>query len=160
MATVDLITSAGGYSNAQPVKFRSTDCITVSGCAIATKKVAWGGSANPKASIPWLPKADTPLLNADGRTMHPAWYRCFKWLFDEALGGINAPTVPAIVQSVVQTQTQVVDVAVAASTAQATANSAADAVNTTREVLINEGVGGAGQIPPAKKPGGPSQNEP
>lgn len=160
MATVDLITTGGGYSNAQPVKLRSADCVTCSGAAIAIGRVAWGGSDSPLDRVPWIPKAGTPLLGPDGRTMNPAWDRALRWLFEEYVGGIRAPTVPSITQSIVQTQTQVIQVAVAATTAQATANSAADAVNTTKQVLINEGVEGADQIPPAQKPGGPSQFEP
>lgn len=140
----------------------SVDLITCAGAAMSTGRVAWGGSGNPLSRIPWIPKAGTPLMATDARgqmtnQLNPAWDRCLRWLFEEYIGGVKSPPIQAITQTIIKTQTQVVEVAVAASTAQVTASSAADAVNTTREVLINGGVSGAEQIPPAKKPSnGPS----
>lgn len=158
MASVNLITSAGGYSSAQPFKLRSTDCQTFAGVAIATGRVAWGGSDSPLSRVPWLPKAGTPFLVIDGQgrmtnQVSPAWDRALRWLFEEYIGGIQAPTVAALTNSVEQTQQQVVQVQVQASTAQATANSAAESVNTTRQVLVDDGVPGAEQIPPARQSG-------
>lgn len=153
MASVALITSAGGYSSAMPFKVRATDLVTSAGVAIATGKVAWGGSESPLERVPWIPKAGTPLLMQDGRTMNPAWDRCFRWLFEQYIGGIQAPTVAALTTSVAHTQEQVVVAQVQAAAAQVTANSAAESVNTTRQVLVDDGVPGADQIPPARTPG-------
>lgn len=164
MASVSLITSAGGYSSAMPFKVRSASCVTYAGCAVATGRVAWGGTDSPLSRVPWIPKAGTPLLQVGGNgqmtnQLNPAWDRCLRWLFEEGIGGLNAPTLPQITQSVTQTQTQVVAVGVQASAAQSTANSAAESVNTTREVLINDGTPGAEQIPPART-GSPGSFEP
>lgn len=164
MATVSLITSAGGYSSAMPFKLRSVDCVTYAGAAMAIGRVAWGGSDSPLSRVPWLPKAGTPLLMVDNRgqmtnQLNPAWDKCFRWLFEEYIGGIRAPTAVQVIASVTQTQTQVVAVGVAASAAQSTANSAAESVNTTREVLVSAGTPGAEQIPPAR-PGAPGGFEP
>lgn len=159
MATVSLITSAGGYSSAMPFKVRSADCVTYAGAAMAIGRAAWGGSDSPLSRVPWLPKAGTPLLTVGNNgqmtnQLNPAWDRCLRWLFEQYIGGINAPTVAQITTSVSQTQDQVVAVGVQASSAQSTANSAAEAVNTTREVLVNNGTPGSDQIPPARTPGG------
>lgn len=143
MATVSLITSAGA--------------------AIATANVSWGGSGSPLSRVPWLPKAGTPfLLVKDGKMTNqvsPAWDRAIRWLFEEYIGGISAPTVAQLTTSVEQTQTQVVAAGLQASAAQTTANGAAVAVNTAREVLVNNGTPGAEQIPQAP-PGGAGQFEP
>lgn len=159
MASVSLITSAGGYSSAQPFKVRSTSCVTYAGAAVATGRVAWGGSDSPLSRVPWLPKAGTPLMVAGTNQLNPSWDRALRWLFEEYIGGIRAPTAVQVIASVAQTQTQVVAVGVAASAAQSTANSAAEAVNTTREVLVNNGTPGSDQIPPAR-PGSPGGIEP
>lgn len=158
MAVVSLITSAGGYSSAQPFKIRTTEAITFAGSAIATGRVAWGGSGSPLARVPWIPKAGTPFLVVDGQgrmtnQVNPAWDRAMRWLFEEYIGGIQAPTVSALTTSVEQTQQQVVQVQVQAVNAQTTANSAAEAVNTTKQVLVDEGIPGADQIPPASQSG-------
>lgn len=137
----------------------SVDLITSAGAVMATGKVAWAGSASPLSRVPWIPKAGTPLLLQDGRTMNPVWDRAIRWLFEEYIGGIQAPTVASIASSVTQTQTQVVAAQSQANTAQLTANSAAAAVNTTRQVLVDDGTPGADQIPPAQ-PGGIGQFEP
>lgn len=158
MASVSLITSAGGYSSAMPFKVRSVDCVTYAGTAVAIGRVAWGGTDSPLSRVPWIPKAGTPIT-IDGKVLRPEWDRALRWLFEQYIGGLNAPTVPQITQSVAQTQTQVVAVGVQASAAQSIANSAAESVNTTRQVLINDGTPGAEQIP-ITQPGSPGSFEP
>lgn len=146
MATVDLVTGAGISSVAQPVKFRSADVVTSAGLASATGRVAWGGSSSPLSKVPWLPKAGTPLT-MDGKMLRPEWDRAFRWLFEQYIGGIRAPTIGQVTQSIAQTQEQAAATTNYAEQVAAYASGIAATVEATAQVAQDNGLTGAGSIP-------------
>lgn len=152
MATVDLVTTGGITSVAQPVKFRSADLITQAGVASATGRVAWGGSASPLARVPWLPKAGTPLSMDGGRTLNPVWDRALRWLFEQYIGGLDAPTIPQIRQSVTTTQSQVAATTNYAQQVSAYASGIAATADATAAVTQDNGLSGSGSIPRSPPP--------
>lgn len=107
---------------------------------------AWAGSSTRRGKIDWIPGAHVPVLDNSGR-MSPAWYRFFREVADNRLGGIDAPTVPDVVTTAKQTQAQVLTVKQDADAAIQTVNSCVDAVNTTKQVAVNNNLSGSTQIP-------------
>jgi hypothetical protein len=152
MASVALITSAGVSSSAMPFKARSVDLVTSAGVAASTRQVDWAGSASPLSRVPWLPKAGTPLLLPGSNQLSPAWDRALRWLFDEYIGGLNAPTIPQVTQSVAATQAQVVTNTTYTQQAVAYASGVAATADATRETAIAAGLPGSGSIPSTPQP--------
>lgn len=157
MASVALVTAGGVYSSAMPFKAGTTALFTYAGAAVANGTVLWGGSASPLARVPWIPKAGTPLMKTDAKgqitnQLNPAWDRCLRWLFEEHIGGLNAPTVPQVVQSVTTTQTQVAEGINYAEQAVAYSAGIASTVTATAEVSQAAGLPGAGSIPRVPPP--------
>ena len=146
MATATCKTVAGPYSAAQPYKLRSYTCRTIAGAEMAAGNVAWGGSTAKRSRVNWIPGAHVPVLDAKGRMSQP-WYRFFHEIAENRLGGIDAPTVPEVVNTSEQTQTQVLAVQQNTDAAIQTVNSCVDAVNTTKQVVVNNNLSGATQIP-------------
>lgn len=151
MATVDLLTSSGITSVATPVKYRSADVVTRAGLASATGRVAWGGSNSPLSKVPWLPKAGTPLT-MDGKMLRPEWDRALRWLFEQYIGGIQAPTIAQVTQSVTQTQQTAAQTANYAAQAVAYAAGVAATAEATRQVAQDSGLSGAESIPTVPAP--------
>lgn len=147
MASVSAITSAGLRATAMPFKVRSVGLVTSAGVASSTGRVAWGGSESPLAQVPWIPKAGTPLVMSDGRTMNPAWDRCFRWLFEQYIGGVKAKTASQIQTEVAATQDQVVATTNYAIAAVGYASGVAATASATREVSQASGLSGAESIP-------------
>lgn len=152
MASVALVTSAGISSIATPVKARSTDLITRAGLLSAPSPVSWSGSSSALSRVPWIPKAGTPFLMVDnqGRMLNqvnPAWDRCLRWLFEDAIGGINAPTLPQVRATVTATQAQVVQTTTYAEQIGTYAAGIGSVAQATAEVAQSNGLTGAESIP-------------
>jgi len=152
MASVALQTSGGAYASAMPYKLRSASLVTTAGTAVANGTVAWGGSTSPLARVPWIPKAGTPLMKTDARgqitnQLNPAWDRCLRWLFEEYIGGLTAPTIAQVSDSVATTQTQVAQGITYAEQAVAYSAGIASAVTANTEVAVSAGLPGADSIP-------------
>lgn len=101
--------------------------------------------------VAWLPSAQTPIGRAkpDGTiVMEPAWYRFFQHVADVRLGGRAAASLPDVITTVEATQTAAVQSGqqVSALTQQSQAN--AESLNVVRQVVQNNALVGAGQIPP------------
>lgn len=101
--------------------------------------------------VAWLPSAQTPIGRAkpDGTVvMEPAWYRFFQHVADVRLGGRAAASLPDVITTVETTQAAAVQSGqqVSALTQQSQAN--AESLNVVRQVVQNNALVGAGQIPP------------
>lgn len=147
MASATCKTYAGVRLQSVAFKVRSASLISRAGLASATGRVAWGGSDSLLAQVPWIPKAGTPLLMADGRTMAPVWDRCFRWLFEQYIGGVMAKTAVQIQTAVTETQVQVVATATYAELAVNYAAGVGSTASVTREVALSNSLAGAGSIP-------------
>lgn len=147
MATATCQTIAGAYSAAQPFKVRSFTCATKAGAETAAGNVAWAGSTAPRKRVNWLPSPTTPLSLDGGKTIAPVWYRALQELFENRLGGINGKTVPEIDSTAAAVQNQVLNVQNSAQAAVQTVNACVTAVNTAKQVAVNNNLAGATQIP-------------
>jgi hypothetical protein len=104
--------------------------------------------------VAWLPSAQTPFgfVTINGQsypmTPDPAWYRAFQHLFEVKLGGRSAPSLPDVITTVESTQAAAVQNGqqVGALTQQSQAN--AESLNVVRQVIQNNALVGAAQIPP------------
>ena len=76
---------------------------------MATSRVAWGGSQSSRKKVDWLPSSNVPVLDASGK-MSPVWYRFFREVADNRLGGIDAKSLPDVVSTQTAVQDQVLSV--------------------------------------------------
>lgn len=79
--------------------------------------------------------------------LNPAWDRCLRWLFEEYIGGLTAPTIAQVSESVATTRAQVVEGISYAEQAVAYSAGIAAAVTTQTEVAQSAGLPGADTIP-------------
>lgn len=106
-------------------------------------------SANKRIPMPY---ANVPLATIrDGNAyINPAWDRFFRYWWEQKQGGINAPTLSDVVTTVDASvaTSAAVEGRVASSTAMAIANAAA--LDAAVQVLQNNAIPGASQIPNRK----------
>ena len=124
--------------------------LTIRGVSGVYQQGVGNGTSRPN-DVAWLPSAQTPIGRAkpDGSVvMDPAWYRAFQHLFEIKIGGRFAPSLPDVVTTVESTQAAAVqsEQQVGALTQQSQAN--AESLNVARQVLQNNALPGAAQIPP------------
>jgi hypothetical protein len=124
--------------------------LTIRGVSGVYQQGVGNGTSRPN-DVAWLPSAQTPIGRAkpDGTVvMDPAWYRAFQHLFEVKLGGRSAPSLPDVVTTVETTQAAAVQSGqqVGALTQQSQAN--AESLNVVRQVVQNNALTGAAQIPP------------
>lgn len=125
------------------------------GVLVAGTSPPWAGRAAPRARVPWLPPIHVAPVLSDGKggyRWNPDVYRALQWVFEEALGGINAPTLPQISTTVTQTQTEVVATQTYARQVDAYAQGVAATATATAQVAQNNSLTGAGSIPSAPEP--------
>jgi hypothetical protein len=114
-------------------------------------QVGVGTAQTRPNDVAWLPSAQTPIANLNGRgqyVMEPSWYRFFQHVADVRLGGRAAPSLPDVVTTVETTQAAAVQSGqqVSALTQQSQAN--AEALSVVVQVAQNNSLTGADQIPP------------
>lgn len=120
------------------------------GFLVAASSPSWAGRAANRSRVPWLPPIHVSPVLPDGKNgwrWNPDVYRAIQWVFEEALGGINAPTLPQISTAITQTQTEVVSTATYAQNVAAYAQGIAATATATAEVAQSNGLVGAGSIP-------------
>lgn len=124
------------------------------GAACKVRSPSWDdGSTAPKRKVPWLPNVQVKPVRPDG-SWNPDVWRALNYLFNEVLGGINAPTIAEVTQTVTTTQAQVVATQANAENAMNYAAGIAAAVTATAEVTQSAGLPGSGSIPAVpSKPG-------
>lgn len=123
----------------------ATDTYSAGGGPIAAVvNAAWATAARTPSAVDWLPQAGTPLYPG-GPTMNVVWYRFFRTLAERV--SINGPSVAQITGSIEAVQDQVLQATAASTNAasQVAANKAS--IDAIREVAVNAGLPGAGQIP-------------
>lgn len=152
MASTSLTTSAGIRLTAASFKVRSTSLTTSAGVSSSPQTPPWAGSGALLSRVPWIPKAGTPLSLDNGRTLNPVWDRCLRWLFEEAIGGLSAPTPAQTRETVAQVQVQVVDTANYTEQVAAYATGIATTTQATVEVAQSNGLTGAESIPAPPEP--------
>jgi hypothetical protein len=124
--------------------------LTVRGVSGVYQQGVGNGTARVN-DVAWLPSAQTPIADLNGRgqyVMNPSWYRFFQHLAEVRLGGRAAPSLPDVVTTVETTQAAAVQSGqqVSALTQQSQAN--AESLNVVRQVVQNNALTGAAQIPP------------
>lgn len=120
-------------------------------------------SADRRMSDAWLPSANVPIgwVNVDGKRLPVhidvhSWYRFLNTVAEVKLGGFTGNTVPDVVTAVETTQTAAVSASrlVAAVASQAQTN--AEALDAARQVIVNNSLTGASQIPAVQLSAGES----
>lgn len=126
----------------------ATTSFTVSaGAACATGNVAWGvGSGALKRNVPWLPGVQVKPVRPDG-SWNPDVWRALNYLFENVIGGINAPTIAEVTTTVTQTQMQVLTVQSTANAAINYAAGIAATVDATTQVTQDAALPGSESIP-------------
>lgn len=157
MASVSLVTSAGITSVATPRKERSTDLVTRAGLLSAPVPVSWAGSTSVLSKVPWLPPYHVKPVRPDGN-WDPQVYKALRWLFEEAIGGINAPTLPQVRQDVVATQAQATATSNYATQVGSFAAGIGSSVSALTEVVQSNSLTGAESVPDV--PDAPAAFEP
>lgn len=125
------------------------------GASCATGRVSWGGGQAARDKVPWLPPMRVAPVLSDGRggwRWNPDVYRALQWLFEEYIGGINAPTASAISTTITQTQADVADTIAYAAAVSNYAQGIAATSSATAEVTQNAGLSGSGSIPEPPEP--------
>lgn len=125
----------------------SVDLITSAGAASSVGRVSWGGSARLLAKVPWLPPFHVKPVDANGN-WNPAVYKALKYLFEEVIGGIDAPTLPQLRTDVTSTQVQVSATTNYAKQVSQYAQGIAATAEATAQVTQDSGLSGSGSIPP------------
>lgn len=150
MATRTVTLSTGGSVGTGKARSRT---VTLSlGPGLGIGSVPWGGSPSLLDGVPWIPKAGTPFLLADGRTLAPVWDRCLRWLFETAIGGIRAPTPAQIHDTVAAVKQQAVETASYAEQVVGYVQGVAATATATAEVAQSNNLAGASSIPPPPDP--------
>lgn len=96
----------------------------------------------------WLPPAQVPVVDQSGRMTGP-WYRFFDYLANRKVGR-ESPTVGDLVSSVESSQAAVTAVVATVQDVADTTLQNAQSLATTVEVVRNNSLAGASQIPQAK----------
>ena len=154
MASTDAVVYFRQYATITVVPRRVTGTV----CFVPTRWVAgvYQTGINGTLSfdvMQWLPSAMTSVVVSNGRggyVLSPPWYQFFVTIA-QRLGGIGGSSIPDVVSAVESTQTSaVLAVAhVAAVVQQSQTN--AEALSVVREVLQNNAIPGAAQIPPVSR---------
>lgn len=120
-------------------------------------------SASRRLSDSWLPAAGVPIgwVTVDGKRLPVhidvhSWYRFLNTVAEVKLGGFSGNTVPDVVAAVETTQTAAVSASrlVAAVASQTQTN--AEALDAARQVIVNNSLTGASQIPAVQLSAGES----
>jgi hypothetical protein len=150
MATATCRTVAGVFSGSNPTRVGTGFCATKAGVASATARVQWGGSDASRDQVSWLPPANVPIVDANGRVSQ-AWYKFFVEIATRRLGGIDGQTIPQVVGTQGSVQDQVLSVQQSVQSVGSQVAAVTDVVNTQTEVSKASNLSGSGQL--SKLPG-------
>jgi len=99
----------------------------------------------------WLPPIRQPVVVADGKggmVMDATWYRFFDHVANVRLGGADAPSVPDLVASAIETQATVATTSASLATVATQTQTNAEVLAVVSEVASVNALTGADQIPP------------
>lgn len=128
------------------------------GVLVAGSSPPWAGRATRATKVPWLPPIHVSPVLPDGKggyRWNPDVYRALKWVFEDALGGINAPTLPQVSTTVSQTQAEVVATVTYTAAVAAYAQGVSATAEATAQVAQNNSLTGATSIPEVPEPPAP-----
>lgn len=111
----------------------------------AVVNAAWATAPKKPSALDWLPDPSTPIYPG-GPPFNVRWWRFFRELASKA-GGLSGLSITDVASSVTLVQDQVLQATTAATNAatQVAANTAS--IDAIREVAVNAGLPGSGQIP-------------
>lgn len=128
-------------------------CETRVGIASAASSVAWAGGGGSRNVVDWLPRIDEPFAVIRG---DKAFLTARAWNYlrelGERMGGVQGPSIPQVVATQTQVQTQVAETLNYAVQVSDYATQIASTSTATAEVASNNGLTGAGSIPPTGSP--------
>lgn len=114
-------------------------------------------SANRRMADAWLPSANVPIgwVTVNGVSLPvridiQSWYRFLHTVAEIKLGGFTGNTVPDVVAAVETTQADAVTNAQRVSAVASQALTNAESLDVARQVIINNALTGASQIPPVQ----------
>lgn len=148
MATATVTISGGGGVSAA---FGRGAVVSI-GPGAAIGSVPWNTSEATRSKVHWLPAANVPFLNTDGKTVSRPWYLFLQEMAETRMGGITGTPLPAVQVAVQQTQTQVVATTSAITETIAYARSIDAATTAITQVARDNALTGAGSIPPTSDP--------
>lgn len=124
----------------------ASDSYIARGGAVASVSAAdWARAPAQRVKVNWLPRAAEPVVAADGTLTGP-WRRFFEEI-TRRLDGIQGRSVAELGDSVDLVQSGVLEAQTAATSAQAATLAQAASIDAIREVAVNAGLPGAGNIP-------------
>lgn len=97
-----------------------------------------------------LPGMNVPAIDSQGK-FTPSWYRFFDYLVNQYLGGLVLPSVQDIVTAVEASNATSATVSQQTALIQQQAQANAEALAATVEVVTNNALPGADQIPPVSR---------
>lgn len=108
--------------------------------------VRWAGrSEGRRETVFWLPRQDQPIVGTDGR-VNMDWWRFFAEV-SRRLAGVQGPTLTEVSATASGVQQAVIDAQAIAEAALVVANATSTRVDAVKEVAVNAGLAGAGNIP-------------
>jgi len=106
----------------------------------------WAGNPSTnRSTVYWLPRQDQPVIRPDG-TFTMEWWRFFAEV-SRRLAGVKGPSLSDIQTTATALQDSLLEVTATAVAAHAAAEAAESRIDVVREVAINNGLAGAGNIP-------------
>lgn len=93
----------------------------------------------------WLPPPRVKLVDDNG-LMRPEWYRFFRYIAEDRLGGANGPSVPDVASSLGDVQSAVTTNVGAVNVVAAAVNTNAGVLQSTVEVTKQNSLAGSDQI--------------
>ncbi len=106
----------------------------------------WSGNASSaRSTVYWLPLQSVPVVRPDG-TFTMEWWRFFAEV-SRRLAGVKGPSITDIQTTTTALQESVLEATATAVAAHAAAEAAEARIDVVREVAINNGLSGAGNIP-------------
>jgi hypothetical protein len=120
------------------VPFRGVSGIYSAGGAVETE-------ANAISKKSMLPPQRARLVDQDGY-ITPEWWRFFNWLLNEKLGGMAAPSVTDLTNSISSTQEAVTTSVASVASLTETVVQNADVLDTVKQVAVNNSLSGSASI--------------
>ena len=93
----------------------------------------------------WLPPQRVKLVDDQG-FMRPEWYRFFRYIAEDRLGGATGPSVPDVASSLTDVQSAVTTSVSAVNVVSAAVNTNASVLQSTVEVTQRNGLAGSDQL--------------
>ena len=104
-------------------------------------------NASAQSLKAWLPPPRVPVTNPTTGLMTPEWYRFFRYIVEDRLGGASAPSIADVQSTVGSVQQAVTSNSAAVALVTDAVNANAQSLQTTIQVSQINALAGAAQIP-------------